>query len=77
MPLTVELPPKTERALVDRARQQGVEVADYVLRIVERDLHRPDTFDEILAPIRRDVTEHGGSEAEVDQLLVEARDAAW
>jgi len=51
--------------------------ARFGLETVGRDLRRPRTFDEILAPIRRDVAQHGGSEAEVDQLLVETRDATW
>ena len=75
MPLTIELPSKTEKALEDRARQQGVGVAEYVVGIVEREVRRWRTFDEILAPIRQDAAESGMSEGELDQLLVDARDA--
>jgi hypothetical protein len=69
------LPSKAEQALEDRARQQGVGVAEYVLGIVERVLRRRRTFDEILAPVRRDVAKSGMSESELDQLLADARDA--
>ena len=38
MTLTLDLPPETERRLAERARREGLAVADYVERAVARDL---------------------------------------
>ncbi len=73
MVVTIELKPEVEALLVKRAASQGCDVKDYVQKVIEKDVRSPDTFDEILAPFRREVAQSGVTEQELDQVFKEAR----
>jgi len=73
MTVTLELEPEVESALEERARAEGCEVKDYLEKLVEKDINRERTFDEILAPFRDAVEKSGISDEDLDALLIEAR----
>jgi len=73
MILTIELNPETEAKLKDRAVALGFEVDDYVESLIEKDLDKSKTLDEIFAPVRREFEESGMSEDELDDLIYQAR----
>lgn len=73
MTLTIELNPDTELKLKKRATANGVEVEDYVTKLIEQDSNKVKTFDEILAPFRQSVEESGISDDELDELFTKAR----
>ena len=55
MTVTLELEPEVESALEERARAEGCNVKDYLEKLVEKEVNRERTFDEILAPFREGV----------------------
>jgi hypothetical protein len=63
------------RVIEKRARHQGLSPAEYVRRMIERDLLAEETFDEILRPIREDVRRSGLTEAQLDDIVNRARRA--
>jgi hypothetical protein len=70
MTLSIDLPPETERKLLDRAAATGKDVATLVREAVEEQLRTPlPTFAEILAPVHEDFRQSGMTEAELDTLL--------
>lgn len=73
MTVTIELKPETEAILQKRASAQGCDVARYVQSLVEKEARSPRSFDEILAPLRREVEASGITERELDDLFTEAR----
>ena len=73
MTVTLELEPEVESALEERARAEGCEVKDYLEKLVEKDINRERTFDEILAPFRDAVERSGISDEDQDALFREAR----
>ena len=73
MTVTLELEPEVESLLEKRARAEGCDVKGYVEKLVERDVNRERTFDEILAPFRDAVERSGISDEELDTLFAEAR----
>jgi len=73
MTVTLELEPEVESLLEKRARAEGCDIKGYVERLVERDVNRAPTFDEILAPFRDAVERSGVSDEELDTLFTEAR----
>lgn len=70
--VTLELEPEVESLLEKRARAEGCDVKGYVEKLVERDVNRGRTFDEILAPFRDAVERSGISDLELDTLFTEA-----
>lgn len=92
MSITLSLPPETERKLREQAAQSGKEVSEYIqtllLKVVEgmeaptptsqevASVHAGMTFDEIAAPIRREIEHSGMTEEEVLQMIDEAKEAA-
>src|SRR5437667_8435368 len=73
MTVTLELEPEVESLLEKRARAEGCDIKGYVEKLVERDVNRAPTFDEILAPFRDAVERSGISDEELDTLLAETR----
>ena len=73
MTVTLELEPEVESLLEKRARAEGCDVNGYVEKLVERDVNRAPTFDEILAPFRDAVERSGISDEELDTLFGESR----
>ena len=84
MTITISLPPAVEAALKSQATKEGKPLADYVESLVEEGSRRRDridllaekSFDEILAPFRRNVEESGLSDEALDALFTEARKEA-
>lgn len=71
MTLTIELKPETEEKLKNRAGALGYEVDDYVENLIEKDLNKQKTLDEIFAPFRKHTETI--SEEEIDDLVKQAR----
>jgi predicted DNA-binding protein len=84
MTITISLPPEVEEAVKSQANKEGKPLADYVESLVEEGSKRRDridllaekSFDEILAPFRRNVEESGLSDEALDALFTEARKEA-
>ena len=78
MELTITVPDETKSALEQRARECGYsDVAKYVERLISTDLSAPQSFDEILTPIRKTFQESGMSNDEVEALFEEAREEVY
>ena len=73
MTVTLELEPEVESALEERARTEGCDVKDYLEKLVEKEINRERTFDEILAPFRAAVERSGNSDEDLDTLVRKAR----
>jgi hypothetical protein len=73
MTVTIELEPEVESLLEERAKADGCDVEGYVKKLIEKDVNRKRTFDEILAPFRQAVEKSGISDDELDSLFREAR----
>ena len=73
MTVTLELEPEVESALEDRTRAEGCNVKDYLEKLVEKEVNRERTFDEILAPFRDAVEKSGISDEDLDTLFRKAR----
>ena len=84
MTITISLPPEVEESVKSQAAKDGVPLEDYVESLVEEATRRRDridvlaekSFDEILAPFRRNVEESGLSDEDLDTLFREARKEA-
>jgi hypothetical protein len=77
MTLTLNLPPETERKLIERATQTGQDVTLLARELIERGLSATPTVDEILAPFRCQVADSGITDEELDTLFQEERDEVW
>ncbi len=73
MTVTLELEPEVESLLEKRAWAEGCDVKGYVQKLVEKEVNRKRTFDEILAPFRDAVERSGISDQEFDSVFTEAR----
>jgi hypothetical protein len=73
MTLTLELKPETEAKLKTRASALGYEVDDFVENIIEKELDKSKTLDEIFAPVRKEFEKQGMTEDELDELIYQAR----
>lgn len=73
MTVTLELEPEVESILEERAKAEGCDVEGYVRKLIEKDINRKQTFDEILAPFREAVEKSGMSDEELDSLFTESR----
>src|SRR5205085_9893064 len=76
MVLKLEITRELECKLLERARDRGQDVTQYVQRIVEHELTRP-TLDEFLAPLRDEVQRSGITDDELDALVEEAREERY
>jgi hypothetical protein len=79
MTITISLAPEIEKKLLQAAAQSGVAPDAYARTLIETSLSqsRLETFDEILAPVRKGFEESGITEDELTALFEEARDEAW
>ncbi|MCW5968547.1 MAG: hypothetical protein KIT57_08540 [Blastocatellales bacterium] len=76
MSITIKLPPDLEQRILGQAveSKKPVEEIAIGLIVLGLDSQTPKlTFDEILAPFRREITESGISEDELDALFLKAR----
>ena len=73
MTVTLELEPEVESLLEKRARAEGCDVKGFVEKLVEKEVNRKRTFDEILAPFRDAVERSGISDEELGTVFAEAR----
>lgn len=73
MTVTLELEPEVESLLEERAKAEGCDVQGYVKKLIEKDVRRSRTFDEILAPFREAVEKSGISDDELEALFTTAR----
>ncbi|MBC8029263.1 MAG: hypothetical protein H7Z16_04055 [Pyrinomonadaceae bacterium] len=84
MTITISLPPEIEESVKSQANKDGKPLEDYVESLVEKGSRRRDridllaekSFDEILAPFRRDVEESGMNDETLEALFTEARKQA-
>jgi hypothetical protein len=78
MELVITVPDEAKVALEQRARERGYsDVTMYVERLITTDLLAAQSFDEILAPIRRTFQTSGRSEDDVAALFAEAREEVY
>jgi len=81
MIITIDLPPDVEASVKTQAAKDGLPVEDYVTALVREGTQRRNrialladkSFDEILAPFRRNVEESGMSDEELDDLFKRAK----
>ncbi len=71
MTLTITLKPEIEAVLAQKARANGCAVIDYVENLIEKDVNREKTLDEIFAPFWTHTEQI--SEEEIDDLVKKAR----
>ena len=77
MTVVLELKPEVEAALRKKAKARGFEVDSYLQNMIEKDVERAKSLDEILAPIRKSFAESGMTEDDLDELLNKERQAMW
>lgn len=84
MTITIDLPPDVEASVKTQAAKEGLPLEDYVTWLVQEGTQRRDridllaekSFDEILAPIRRNFEDSGMGDEELDGLFTNARKEA-
>jgi hypothetical protein len=84
MTITIDLPSDVEEAVKTQAAKEGLPLEDYVKSLVQEAAQRRDridllaekSFDEILAPFRRNVEDSGMSDEQLDDLFTTARKEA-
>lgn len=74
MTLQIDLSPELEARLRERAAAAGKDAVIFAREALEEKLSRPETFDEILAPLRKEVKESGMSDDEINAFLQDAID---
>lgn len=68
------LPPETVKILIEKAQEAGTTPEDFARSLIEQGLYlREKSFDEILAPFRRQVKASGIADNELDEVFREAR----
>ncbi|MCY7348471.1 MAG: hypothetical protein LH614_19940 [Pyrinomonadaceae bacterium] len=77
MTLTIHVPKNIGVILEERAKGSGKDIAEYVESLIEQDIDKRKTLDEILAPLRRNFAESGMTEDELDELIETERQAMW
>jgi hypothetical protein len=81
MTITIDLPPDVEASVKTQAAKEGLSLEDYVMSLVQEGIKKRDridflaekSFDEILAPFRRNVEDSGMSDEKLDDLFTRAR----
>jgi len=81
MTITIDLPPDVEASVKTQATKEGLPLEDYVMSLVQEGVQRRNridllaekSFDEILAPFRRNVEDSGVSDEDLDGLFTTAR----
>lgn len=77
MTLTIQVPKNIGAILEERAKGNGKDIAEYIESLIEQDIDKRKTLDEILAPVRRNFAESGITEDELDELIGSERQAVW
>lgn len=77
MTVVLELKPEIEAALLKKAKANGSGVNVYLEKLIEKDMGRVKTLDEILAPIRKNFVDSGMTEGELDELVESERQTMW
>lgn len=72
--LTIDLTPDVKAALEQKAK--GKDIKQYVQNLVRKQALRP-SLEEALAPVRREFTESGMSEDELDEFMNAVREKAF
>lgn len=75
MVLKLPISREAEAKLVARAAAAGVDLTTFATQMLERAAVRP-TLDEVLAPLRLEVSQSGMSEAELTEQLEQAKHEA-
>lgn len=76
MSITITIPAELESLILGRAKSSGKPIEEVTLGLIAQSLQpqRPTlTFDEILAPFRKEVAESGVTDEELDALFMQAR----
>jgi ribosomal protein S3AE len=71
------LPPLMMEAVENRAKEIGTTAEEYVRYLIEEDLASTLSMRVLFAPVREQIRESGVSEAELDELLEEAREEVY
>lgn len=77
MTVVLELEPEIEDALRKKAQANGFDMNMYLQRLIERDVDRIKSLNEILAPVRKSFEESGMTEEELNELIDKERQAIW
>lgn len=77
MTLTIQVPRNIGLKLEERAKVQGKEAVEYVEDLIEKDLERRQTLDEILAPVRKNFADSKMTEEDLDALIESERQTMW
>lgn len=77
MKVVLELKPEVEEALEKKAKANGFEINVYLEKLIEKDVDRPKTLDEILAPFRQEVEQSGISDNELEAMVEETREEIY
>jgi hypothetical protein len=77
MTITVDVPEEVERKLSERAARTGRDVPTLVRELIERGIESGPTIDDILAPFRRQVSDSGVSDDELDAFFDGMRQEVW
>ncbi|NOT46852.1 MAG: hypothetical protein HOP17_03755 [Acidobacteria bacterium] len=75
MTVVLELKAEVEEVLRKRALANGFDLDVYLQRLIERDVERAKTLDEILAPVRKNFVESGMTEEELNEIIDRERQA--
>ena len=77
MVISLNIPDSAEKLLVEQATKRGVSVESYAVDLIQKGVSGGQTFDEILAPFRNQVTASGISDHELTSLFEIARSQAF
>lgn len=77
MTLTIHVSKDTGAILEEKAKVQGKDVSEYVEDLIEKEIDKPKTLNEILAPFRGEVKASGITDDELDNLVEEAREEIY
>jgi hypothetical protein len=73
MTLTLSFPPDDERKLARLAKASGTDTAEFVRRLVKKEIDAPISITEAAEPFARAVEASGVSDEEFTSILEEAR----
>lgn len=75
MSITITIPTELEPLILGRAKATGKPVEEVTCGLIAQGLQPPPTltFDEILAPFRKEVAASGITDEELDALFMQAR----
>lgn len=76
MTITIDLPTEIEAELRKKASADGKDFQSYILETLKTKALKP-SIDEILAPVRKNFTESGMTEEDLDEFLESERQAMW